>query len=306
MKHQDFDSLLPAYFLGGLTPAERARLERHLRKGCAVCARRAPAYQRVTQALPLSVEQRSPRPELKQALMRRLGPAPAPRRFWLRWPVLAPLAGGLAACLWLFWAGPSPEAAAPAPPPALNLVLRSGRVSQQGKRVAPGGTLAWGAPMDSGGGKAEIQVGQRAVLLLKPSTGLTLAREGNGVLAQLDHGCVFSAVAHGQAFGVLAGGARVDAHGTLFLVRHMDPGRAYVCICRGSIRVTAPGLDRVLAAASDAQETGLNLRLDPAKTAAETAKPAFYTDAEEDGLSDALRDLAAGPRQGKKDKDDDD
>ncbi|HXC65356.1 MAG TPA: zf-HC2 domain-containing protein, partial [bacterium] len=268
VKHNDFDSLLPAYYLGALTPAERSRLERHLRGGCAVCARRAQAYRRVAEALPLSVEPRSPRPELKQALMRRLEPEPAPRRSWLRWPVLAPLAGGLAACLWLVWAGPRPELTAPAPVPALNLVLRSGQVSQQGKRVAPGGALAWGAPIDSGDGKAEIQVGQRAVLLLKPSTGLTLSREGDGVLAQLGQGCVFSAVAHGQAFGVLAGGARVDAHGTLFLVRHMDPGSAYVCICRGSIRITAPGLERVLAAANDAQETGLNLRMGQPKTAA--------------------------------------
>lgn len=302
MKHRDFDSLLPAYFLGGLTPAERGRLERHLRQGCAVCARRAQGYRRVAEGLPLSVEPRSPRPELKQALMRRLGPEPAPRRSWLRWPVLAPLAGALAACVWLFLAGPGPQAGPR--PPALNLVVRSGGVRQQGKLVAPGGSLDWAVPLETDGGKAEIQVGQRAVLLLKPATGLTLDREGDGVLARLDRGCVFSAVAHGQAFGVSAGGARVEAHGTLFLVRQVDPGQAYVCICRGSIRVTAPGLDRVLAAASDAQETGLNLRLDPVRTAAETAKPAFYSDKEEDGLEDALRDLAAGPAPGKKDDDD--
>jgi ferric-dicitrate binding protein FerR (iron transport regulator) len=184
------------------------------------------------------------------------------------------------------------------------LSLRSGSVTQGGHAVAPGGELAWDALLATApGGRAQVQVGGQAVLLLKGGTQLRLTREGAAVMAELPHGTLFSAVLPGTAFGVSAGGARVDAHGTLFLVRHVADGRAYVCICRGSIQVRAPGLDRLLASADDAHETGLDLVLGAGRTEAAQAKPAYYTDEEEDGLKDALKEAAGGraPKEAEED-----
>lgn|GEM_PF-3452495 len=308
MTHREFDSLLPAYFLGALTPAERARMQRHLLKGCPRCEGRAAGYRRVAAALPLSAAERSPRPELKAELMRRLGPEPGPQRAWWRGPLWAPLAAGLAACAVLAWFahGARPQAApvtasASAASAGPRLTLRSGALTQSGHAVAPGGALAWDALLATAAdGEAQVQVGGQAVLLLKAGTQVRLSHDGAAVLADLPHGILFSAILPGTVFGVRAGGARVDARGTLFLVRHVSEARAYVCICRGRIQVRAPGLDRQLAAANDAQEAGLNLTLDAAHSLATAAKPAYYTDAEEDGLQDALRDAAEPGAKGEK------
>jgi len=295
VKHQEFDSLLPAYFLGALTPAERTRVERHLRKGCGACEARAAAYRRVAAALPLAAGERSPRPGVKQALMGRLGPEPAasprPRARWTWWVPSA----ALAACALVVWTLNRPQPAAPVRLPTLNLVLRSGSLSQAGQAVAPGAGLAWGAALaTSPGAQAEIRVGSRAVLMVKAGSKLRLSHDGDSVLAELHGGCLFSAVTHGQVFSVEVGGVRVDSHGTVFLVRQVRRDQAYVCICQGSIRVTGPGLDRVLEAEDQDHRTALNLSLAPAATQAETAKPAFYTDQEQFSLEDALHEAAGG------------
>jgi len=186
---------------------------------------------------------------------------------------------------------------------APRLTLRSGTLSQGGHGVAVGSGLAWDQAMATADGPAQVQVGSQAVLLLKAGTQLSLSRDGAAVLADLPQGVLFSAVESGHPFGVRAGAARVDAHGTLFLVRHRAPDKAYVCICRGRIQVHAPGLERSLAAASDAQETGLDLAWNSGAATASPAKPAYYTDAEEDALQDALRDVVAASAKAGPDQD---
>jgi hypothetical protein len=306
VKHQEFDSLLSAYFLGALTPAERTRLERHLRTGCETCRARAAAYGRVAAALPLAAGERSPRPGVKRALMERLGPRPAPARTgWPAWPRWAGVAAAAAACAVVAWMGLGPAPEAPLRAPTVNLSLRSGSLSQGGQAVAEGNGLAWGAALaTSRAGAAEIRVGSRAVLMVKPGSRLQLYHDGEKVTAQLHGGCLFSAVSHGQVFNVQMGAIRVESHGTVFLVRQVREDQAYVCICQGSIRVTGPGLDRVLEASSDGQRTALNLALAPAATRAEAAKPAYYTDQEQFSLEDALHEVAGGPPAASKEEQD--
>jgi ferric-dicitrate binding protein FerR (iron transport regulator) len=316
MNHQELDSLLAAYALGALEPEEARALEAHLQGGCADCERVLADHRRVAEGLLLGIEERSPRPELKAALLRRVAPQNASKRSpaWTRW---LPPAAGLAACCLLLWVWTGgrqtpPTARATTPPPAAvaslpRITLKSGSVLQAGRTIVPGGELAWGSDLSASGGDAEIVVEKSAVLLLRAGTRLNLTREGSGILVALPQGTLFSAVVPGTAFGVGAGAARVDAHGTLFLVRHVEEGKTYVCICRGDIEVRAPGFQREMKSANDAQESGLNLAMAPGSTLAKAAKPAFYTDAEEDALQDAVRDLAGAPAKAgdedEKDKD---
>lgn len=314
VKHAFFDSLLVSYTLGTLSPQERQRLRRHLDTGCPLCVRRVEGYRAVALALGQSVEPRSPRPELKRLLLERLGPSPTPvwRLSW-GWPVAAAAALVLALLVGRFW--PDWISAPQAPGLALSgtaeaLSLRSGALLADGRPMTVGAGLAWDATLSTGPvGPAEIQVGRRAVFLLQPGTRLRVHRDGEGLWLDLPHGTVFSAVVPGTPCSVRAGGVRVDTRGTLFLVRQVRADQAYVCICRGRIRVRAPGLDRDLASRNDAGEKGLILALDGAGTQATAAKPAYYSDAQEDQLQDALKDLAGLPRareeKPKKDRDDD-
>jgi ferric-dicitrate binding protein FerR (iron transport regulator) len=297
VKHQDFDSLLPAYFLGALSPAERRRVERHLRQGCGACEARTAAYRRVAAVLPLAAGERSPGPAAKRALMERLGPAPFPaRRDWALWPRWVGATAAAAACVLALWAGLRPRPVPLVRIPTVNLSLRSGTLSQAGQAVTPGAGLAWGAALaTSPSGPAEIRVGSRAVLMVKPGSRLQLFHDGEKVMAEMHGGCLFSAVTHGQVFSVQMGGVRVESHGTVFLVRQIRQDQAYVCICQGSIRVTAPGLDRVLEAADNDHRNALILSLARSGTQAERAKPAFYSDQEQFSLESALQDVAGGP-----------
>jgi ferric-dicitrate binding protein FerR (iron transport regulator) len=160
-----------------------------------------------------------------------------------------------------------------------------------------GATLAWNIPLEAeAGSDAEIRVGAQDVLLVAAGSELRLTHDGKRVLAELPHGTVFSAVYPGTAFGVQAGRARVDAHGTLFVVHRGAGDRDYVCICQGRIRIRAPGLDRELAAANYGMKIGLNLRLGASNTVASEAKPEFYTEAEAIELTHALQKAAVAAR----------
>jgi hypothetical protein len=298
MNHGDYESMLPAFVLGALEPGERVQMEEHLRLGCAACERNLTGYRLVEAALPLSVPGRDAGPELKAALLGRItAPGKARRRRWL-WPTLAPLlSGGLAACAILFWSSiPMRRPLSPAAP-AMNLSLLSGKLTQAGHMATLGATLAWNAPLEADSGSdAEIQVGAQDVLLMKAGSELRLTHDGKRVLAELPHGTVFSAVYPGTAFGVQAGRARVDAHGTLFVVHRGAGDRDYVCICQGRIRIRAPGLDRELAAANYGMTIGLNLRLEASNTVASEAKPEFYTEAEAIELTHALQQASVAAR----------
>jgi hypothetical protein len=298
MNHSDYESMLAAYVLGALEAGERAQMEEHLRLGCPLCVQSLEGYRLVAAALPLSVPVREAGPEVKAALMERIvAPGKARRRLWL-WPTLAPLLSGcLAACAILFWSSiPMRRPLSPVAP-AMNLVLLSGRLSQAGHMATLGASLAWNAPLEADAGSdAEVQVGSQDVLLVAAGSELRLTHDGKRVLAELPHGTVFSAVYPGTAFGVQAGRARVDAHGTLFVVHRGAGDRDYVCICQGRIRIRAPGLDRELAAANYGMKIGLNLRLGASDTVASAAQPEFYTEAEAIDLTHALQKAAMAAR----------
>ncbi|HTB21081.1 MAG TPA: hypothetical protein VK914_00070 [bacterium] len=107
MTHEKLKSLLPAYALDALEGAELRALLAHLQGGCASCERSLAQYRRVAEGLLLSVAERSPRPELKAALMARVtekAPAALRASFWT-WPLQQwrPLAAGFAALALLLW-----------------------------------------------------------------------------------------------------------------------------------------------------------------------------------------------------------
>jgi len=300
MNHKEIDALLPAFVLGGLEPHERVEVHAHLAV-CGACEKRLLGYRGVSTALLFSCEEREPRPELKAELMRRVRSRAQPSAPWWRaWTTsFGPWAGALAACavlLWVWVGQRTPRAgavAAKGEAPNLRLTLKSGRITQAGHVLQPGASLDWGSSMAATGGDAQIMVEKSAVLLLREGSQLGLSRDKGVFLADLPLGTLFSAVVPGTPFDVQAGSARVDAHGTLFLVRHIEDQKAYVCICRGSIGVHAPGFEREMTSSNDAQESGLNLDFSGAPTLAEDAKAAYYTDPEEDALKDALKDVMA-------------
>jgi hypothetical protein len=360
MTHKELNALLPAYALDALEEKERSALEAHLQSGCASCEQALAQYRRVTEGLLLSVEERSPRPGLKAALMGRVRgrTEEAPRGSLWTWPLRQwrPLAAGFAALALLMWmwsgqgwmprresapAVPAPPAAAPgqssgqsvaqAPLPQAEsqaqiaavapgrvqvaslggpgrpkhgslararqglpvLALRSGSVTQGGMAVAAGGSLAWGPGLFTGKDGAEIVVDKRAVLLLKPYTQVNLSLQKATVFADLGHGTLFTAVVPGKAFSVRSAGASVDAHGTMFLVSRVSAKQVYVCICRGKIGVHAPGLDHEMAAATDAQEAGLNLTMAPGGAYVEAARAVNYAQ-EEAAVAGAMQGMQTG------------
>lgn len=294
MNHNEFDSLLPAYVLGALEPEENAQMEAHLRLGCETCEGRLRGYRMVTAALPLSAGEREVRPELKAALMARIA-RPATKRRWNWVDMLPVLAGGLAACAFLVWF----RGAQALSTQQGELVLRSGSVTQKSGSKAVGSQLDWDTSLEANE-DSEIQVGASAMMLLRSGSELRLTHAGEGILADLPEGSVFLAVYHGTPFGVQAGRTRVDAHGTLFLVRHLDTNSAYVCICQGRIRVRAPGLDREMAAENYGKKFGLNLQLADAATQASDADAGYYTDEEAGRITNDLKDAAMAARRAAK------
>jgi anti-sigma-K factor RskA len=80
--HDELKADAAAYALGSLEPAERRAFEAHL-AACVECAEEVRSLQLVTGALAQSAPQRTPRPELRDRVLRALGPAlhdkPAPQ-----------------------------------------------------------------------------------------------------------------------------------------------------------------------------------------------------------------------------------
>jgi anti-sigma-K factor RskA len=68
LEHREYDDALGAYALGALPDAEAERVRRHL-EGCRECRAELERLRVAVEALPASVEQVEPPPELKQRLM---------------------------------------------------------------------------------------------------------------------------------------------------------------------------------------------------------------------------------------------
>lgn len=77
MSEHAFLDDLPAYALGALAPAERARLEEHLEKGCEVCEMELHVLQSAVARLPYALPSAEVPGELKRKLLTRIESEPA-------------------------------------------------------------------------------------------------------------------------------------------------------------------------------------------------------------------------------------
>ncbi len=87
-RHEPFDTLAATHALGALDHAELAEFEAHL-AGCARCEATLRAHAETLAGLARATPLLDPPPEVKEALLERVGPAAPslPPRPWLRWVV---------------------------------------------------------------------------------------------------------------------------------------------------------------------------------------------------------------------------
>ena len=91
----DEQTLAAAYVLGALEPDERRAFEAHV-AGCASCAEEVRALQRVTDALALSVPQRTPRADLRARVLSSIVPGAADTPAAVTHPPRTAMSGWLA------------------------------------------------------------------------------------------------------------------------------------------------------------------------------------------------------------------
>ena len=89
--HERFDTLAAVYALGALDGEERREFEAHLAQGCAQCAATLSQHEETLAALARSAPPMVPPPEVREALLARIGAAAQrrerARRSWLTWAV---------------------------------------------------------------------------------------------------------------------------------------------------------------------------------------------------------------------------
>ena len=68
--NDDLRELASLYALDALAQEEKAAYEAHFGAGCAVCVAEVASFRKVTGAVGLSVDPLSPRPELRERLMK--------------------------------------------------------------------------------------------------------------------------------------------------------------------------------------------------------------------------------------------
>jgi len=76
MEHNDIKLLLEAYALGALDPEEASEVKVHLESGCRDCLEYLREIEEIATQLPLSLQQCSPSPELKNTIMSKIGNRP--------------------------------------------------------------------------------------------------------------------------------------------------------------------------------------------------------------------------------------
>jgi ferric-dicitrate binding protein FerR (iron transport regulator) len=178
--------------------------------------------------LAFAVAPRRPPAALKARLMRALRPAPRTRRApqWRLVPVAAFAALLLVPVL------------KPVRRPAAQIVSSHGTVSISGRAAGAGSPLRVGETIAvEPEGEAIVRMGDRAVFRLSHGGRAVMKRAGAGIEISLLDGWALSAVNKGNPYAVVTAHGRIAALGTVFIVR-VGPQRDYVCICRGSLRLT--------------------------------------------------------------------
>ncbi len=164
-----------------------------------------------------SVPLRRPPPGLKARLMTEIRPAALPWRFWTV-PALA------FASILIF--------AYVAHRPAPLAVVVSSSAGVAGAPIAAGQVIT--TPAD---GESVVRIGKDAVLKLSHGAEATIVRNGKTLEVRLKSGWLLSSVRHGQDYRVVTARGEVAALGTEFFVR-VHPGKDYVCICKGRLRLS--------------------------------------------------------------------
>jgi len=172
-------------------------------------------------------------------------------------PVPPPPARPFAAHRWM--AGTAALAAAvlllpfiPREPRTVGAVFASGgELAIDGKAVAPNDRVPGGALVNAvRGDSALLLEGQRGVLLRE---GARARFEKGGTEAILEAGRARFSVKPAQgSFSVLAGGARVEVRGTVFVVERRSGDETLVAVHRGEVRVSGGGSEVTL---RDGQES---------------------------------------------------
>ncbi len=93
MNADRFSEQAPLFVLGTLEADERTEFQEHA-AGCAACQAEIEAYERVLAQLPLALEERQPRPHVREQLLAAVQPK-ARRSARGGWPLLLPLAAAL-------------------------------------------------------------------------------------------------------------------------------------------------------------------------------------------------------------------
>lgn len=292
MKHQDFDELLPAYYLGALSPAQVRRVKAHLDKGCPSCEAQAADLAQAVESLAFAAEEAVPPASIKASLMAQVAP-PRPASGAWTWFPLWGKALAMAGMAWVaVWMTGRTGTGLHTPNVLRDgpaWVLRRGALLAEGKALAAGSVLPWGTLLSTGAGtEAQVQLGGGAIFLLKENSQVRLQTAAGQTELELPQGTLLSYVKAGHPLGLRSGPTHVSAEGTIFLVRAEGAKKAYVCVCLGRLRVSAPGLEQALWAKDEEDEHAVQVELEGGRSRSVPVKPAYYRDEEVDALKAVL------------------